>query len=84
MKVTLEKKQIKSLHLEAVYIYKYTKQFRWKHTNFHFSSNIRVYEEYNKLLNDIRLKFIDLDEVTEFKGISREEIIKDLERMRWR
>lgn len=82
MKVTLEKKYIKSLYSGEFYIYKYTEQLRWRHTDFYLPPKTVVYEEYDQLLNTIRLKFIDLDKVTEFKGISREEILRDVERLK--
>lgn len=80
MRVILLKKHITSLYSGEFDIYKYIEYMNVPRTNFELPHKYETYEEYEHLLNSIRLGFIDIDRVTEFKDINKEELMKDVER----
>lgn len=77
MRIILQKKSIKSM-----YVYRLIEYWKVGKSDFELVHKCETYEEYTHLLNVIKNGSIDLDKVTEFKGISKQEIIRDMERLK--
>lgn len=77
MRIILQKKPIKSM-----YVYRLIEYWKVGKSDFELVRKCKTYDGYTHLLNAIKNGSIDLDKVTEFKGISKEELIRDTERLK--
>lgn len=80
MRKVISKTKINSLYSGIFNIYKYIVYMNVRNTKFEFIHKYETFEEYSDLLKFIITNNINLDDITEFKEINKEEIKKDLKR----
>lgn len=80
MRIVLSKCHISSPYSGEFDVYKYIEYWNVPRTNIELIHRYETYEEYDHLVNAFRLKLINLEDITEFKEISKEELEKEVKR----
>lgn len=80
MRTVLSKCHISSPYSGEFDVYKYIEYWNVPKSNIELIHRYETYEEYDHLVTALKVKNIRLEDITEFKGINKEELEKEVKR----